>query len=67
MFEKIFEKMFEKAPKEKRSTMVCSTEMLYAWKIDILTKLGPISVYLIFYAPKEANLGFWKIVPTFTL
>ena len=25
---------------------------------DILTNLGPISVDLIFYAPKEANLGF---------
>ena len=53
----MFEKMFEKALKEKRSTMVCSTEMLYARKM-YLTNLGPISVDLIFYAPKEANLRF---------
>ena len=31
---------------------------------DILTNLWPVSVDLIFYAPKEANLGFLKIVPT---
>ena len=28
---------------------------------DILTNLGPTSVNLIYYAPKFANLGFWKI------
>ena len=28
----MFEKMFEKALKEKRLTMVCPTEMLYARK-----------------------------------
>ena len=33
MFEKMFEKMLRKALKEKRSTMVCSTEMLYARKM----------------------------------
>ena len=31
------------------------------------TILGPTSVDLIFYTPKVANLGFWKIVPRIAL
>ena len=34
---------------------------------DILTNLGPTSVDFIFYVPKVANLGFWKISPTIAL
>ena len=32
-----------------------------------MTNLGSTSVDLIFYAPKVANLGFWKIGPTIAL
>ena len=31
------------------------------------TILGATSVDLIFYAPKVANLGFWKIGPTIAI
>ena len=35
--------------------------------ISLKKKLGPTSVALIFYAPKVANLGFWKMGPTIAL
>ena len=35
--------------------------------IIALTNLRPKSVDVIFYAPNEENLGFWRIVPTIAL
>ena len=35
--------------------------------INFKTILGPTSFDLIFNTPKDANLGFWKIVPTIAL
>ena len=43
MFKKMFKKMFEKALKEKRLTMVCSTEIGI-----FMTILGPTGIYLSF-------------------
>ena len=47
---------------------------LKSWKFSIdsinmifRTNLGLTSVNLIFYAPKVANLGFWKTVLTIAL
>ena len=57
----MFEKRFEKALKEKRSTMVCSTEIIYARKMYVLYML------LFFYSPIVANLVFWRKVPTIAL
>ena len=37
---------------------LCPKNVLSYKYDDILTNLGPISVDLIFDAPKEANLGF---------